>query len=161
MTESGEAMVEVRILGLSLDAYSASSAHHDELFREFALVVSRPPSAGHEVPAQLLAMIERLNDRFSTFTATPTAELQAAIERGAKTVDLTYYLPASAREQIAELTDLLAQADEYCQQGDLLTVAPPEDAVRFRNWFLREFVAQIDGAPPVPWSKFDDQNAPA
>ncbi|HUQ63586.1 MAG TPA: hypothetical protein VM121_07525 [Acidimicrobiales bacterium] len=161
MTDASEALVEVHIVGLALDTYRNSSAHHDELFREFALVLARPPSAGHEVPAQLLSVIERLNERFSSFTASPTAELQAAIETNAETIDLTYHLPSAVREAAAELTELLARADEYCLHGDLLTVAPPPEAVRFRNWFLGEFVAQINGADPVPWSEYDGRSAPA
>jgi hypothetical protein len=156
MTDVGEELAEVRILGMPLDIYRTSSAHHDELFREFALVLARPPSAGHEVPAQLLAVIERLNGRFSSFTASPEAELQAALERGDQAVDLIYHVPAAAGEAVAELADLLTRADEYCQHGDLLTVAPSKEAVRFRDWFLREFIEQINGAPPVPWAQFTD-----
>ncbi|HEX8769518.1 MAG TPA: hypothetical protein VF711_01975 [Acidimicrobiales bacterium] len=155
MSEVGSELVEVRIVGMALDAYRSSSAHHDELFREFALVLARPPEVGHEVPARLLALIERLNDRFSSFTASPEAELQAAIERGDHSIDLTYRVPMTAREAVIELADLLAAADEYCRHGDLLTIAPPPEAVRFRDWYLDEFVAQIDGKPPVPWSEFE------
>lgn len=154
MTDTPEDLVEVRILGLSLEAYRSSSAHHDELFREFALVLARPPSAGHEVPARLLSLIERLNDSFSGFTASPEAELQEAIESGDETIDLTYHVPRAAREGVEELAELLARADDYCQQGDLLTVAPPPEAVRFRDWFLGEFSAQIDGRRPVSWPEF-------
>ncbi|MDQ6927246.1 MAG: hypothetical protein M3159_01125 [Actinomycetota bacterium] len=155
MSDTSHELVEVRILGMSLDAYRTSSAHHDELFREFALVLARPSTAGHEVPAQLLSLIERLNERFSDFTASPEAELQVAIERDDDTIDLTYHVPRAAREAVQELADLLARADEYCKHGDLLTIAPPPEAVRFRDWYLDEFVGQIDGKDPVPWSQFE------
>lgn len=155
MTEADNDLVEVHIVGMSLDSYRTSSAHHDELFREFALVVARPGEGGHEVPARLLALIERLNERFSSFTASPDAELQAAIERGDDSIDLTYRVPKATREAVIELADLLAAADEYCRNGALLTIAPPPEAVRFRDWYLDEFLAQIDGSPPVPWPQFD------
>lgn len=157
MTDAGAELIEVRVVGLSLDAYRTSAAHHDELFREFALVLARPPSAGHEVPSQLLALIERLNQSFSGFTASPEADLQAALERGDATVDLTYRVPRAVRDGAEELALLLARADDYCKQGDLLTVAPPPEAVRFRNWFLYEFIDQTDGKPPVAWSDFEDR----
>lgn len=57
------------------------------------------------------------------------------------------------------LADLLAQADDYCRQGELLTVAPPADAVAFRQWFLGEFASQIDGAPPRPWPQYVAEGA--
>ena len=46
---------------------------------------------------------------------------------------------------------MLDEADESCTRGDhLLTLATPEE-LRFRCWFIGEFVAQINGAPPTPW----------
>lgn len=158
MSGTAAELVEVRILGLPLETYRTSSAHHDELFREFALVLARPPSAGHEIPAQLLALIERLNQRFSSFTASPEAELQAALERGDAEIDLTYHVPPEARDGARELAELLARADEYCKHGELLTVAPSPEAVQFRDWYLDEFVSQIDGKDPVSWR--DYQAAP-
>jgi hypothetical protein len=155
MTETADELVTVNLIGMSLDAYRTSSAHHDELFREFALILARPPEPGHEVPARLLSLVERLSERFSSFTASPEAELQTAIERGDESIDLTYHVPRAAREAVIELSDLLAAADSYCRHGDLLTIAPSSEAVLFRNWFLDEFVAQINGAAPVPWSEFE------
>jgi hypothetical protein len=155
MSDGAAELVEVRIVGMSLEAYRTSSAHHDELFREFALVMARPAAAGHEIPAQLLGLIERLNERFSSFTASPEATLQAAIESGDETIDLTYHVPRATREAVIELSDLLAAADEYCRHGDLLTIAPPPEAVLFRNWYLDEFVAQLEGKQPVPWPEFE------
>ncbi len=51
---------------------------------------------------------------------------------------------------------MLTAADEYCREGALLTCAPPPSAVRFREWYLNEFVVQIDGHPPTPWGEFKD-----
>jgi hypothetical protein len=153
LTDSGMPadLVEVRLLELSLADYAHSAAHHDELFREFALILSCEPATDHEVPRRLTAVMEELTERFRGFTAAPQGQLQAALERGDEAIDLTFRVPAAAREAALRLHDLLAAADEYCRQGELLTVAPPPDAVRFRNWYLHEFVAQIDGEPPTPW----------
>ncbi len=153
MTEPG-ALVEVRLLGLSVSAYRDASAHHDELFREFALITSRHPSEGHELPARLLDLVEELDQRFAGFAAGPRAEIEAAAERGDEAVDVTYRVPPETREAVIRLAELLSRADEYCRQGELLTVAPPPDAVAFRNWFLREFAVQIEGVPPTPWPEY-------
>jgi hypothetical protein len=120
--------------------------------------MARPATPGHEVTGQLLGLIEELNDRFSRFTESPQAELQAALDRGDATVNLTYHVPAAAGEGADDLRALLAQADEYCRHGDLLTVAPPPEAVRLRNWFLEEFVVQIDGREPTPWPEYEASN---
>ena len=147
-------LVEVRMLELSLPDFARSSAHHDELFREFALVLTAEPGPSDELPGRLLAVIEELTERFGGFTAAPQDELQAALERGDAAIDLTFHVPAQAREAALRLGELLAAADTYCRDGELLTVAPPPEAVRFRDWYLHEFVAQIDGEPPTPWPAY-------
>lgn len=146
-------LVDVRLLGLSVSAFVHSSAHHDELFREFALIDRADPS-GAQVPSRLLALIEELEQRFGGFSAGPRAEIDAAVERGDESVDVTYRVPRETRQAVIRLSELLTRADEYCRQGELLTLAPPPTAVAFRNWFLREFAVQIDGAPPTPWPEY-------
>jgi len=147
-------LVEVRLLGMSLADYRESSAHHDELFREFALILGHTPDAGHEVPGRLLALIEELTERFGGFSAEAQAATEAAIERGDDTIDLVYRVPPETKEATERFGELLAQADEYCRRGSLLTIAPPPKAVAFRDWFLGEFAAQIGGAPPTPWPEY-------
>ncbi len=121
-------LIEVRLLGMSLSDYAHSAAHHDELFREFALVLSTDPTPTDDLPRRLLTVMEELNERYGTFTASPQGELQAALERGDEAIDLTFHVPAGAKEAALRLTELLAAADEYCRGGALLTCAPPADA---------------------------------
>jgi hypothetical protein len=47
---------------------------------------------------------------------------------------------------------MLEEADEYCRSDQLLTLATPPTLVAFRRWYLGEFIAQIDGRPPQPWT---------
>src|SRR5438876_921139 len=96
-------LVEIRILEMSLDAYRHTTEHHDELFREFALIQSRDLGAGHEVPDRLLTLIERLNGQYAGMTVMPQGELDAALERGDTSVDLVYLLPADVGEACAGL----------------------------------------------------------
>jgi hypothetical protein len=148
-------LAEVRVLGMSLDAYRRSSEHHDELFREFALITEaqREDSHGSDaVPARLLALIADLRARFSGFTAAPTASLQAALDRGDEYVDLTYLVPREVAAACEEFDRMLDESDAFCRAGDLLTLATPPDVVAFRRWFLGEFVAQVAEAEPTPWS---------
>jgi hypothetical protein len=152
----GEApdLADVHLLGLSTAAFQHASAHHDELFREFALIRSGEPSESPNVPARLLALLDELDQRFGSFSVGPSSEIEAAVARGDETVDVTYRVPPETREAAIRLSELLTRADEFCRQGELLTVAPPPDAVAFRNWFLREFAVQIAGAPPTPWAEY-------
>jgi len=147
-------LVEVRLLAVDLADLHTAEAHHDELFREFALIAGSEPFPGHEVPGRLLAIIEELTNRFASFTAGPQAELADAAERGDRDADISFLVPRDVEEAIIRFADLLTAADDYCRQGDLLTLAPPAEAVAFRNWYLGEFVAQIHGSDPTPWPEY-------
>jgi len=147
-------LVEVRLLAVDLADLHSAEAHHDELFREFALIAGAEPSPGHAVPARLLALIDELNARYAGFTTGPQAELAEAAERGDKDLDISFYVPRDIGDAIIRFSDLLTAADDYCRQGELLTMAPPPEAVAFRNWYLGEFVAQVRGSDPTPWPEY-------
>ena len=151
MSSSSGELVEIKLVDLSLPAWQYSTEHHDELLREFRLITAREPSPGHSVPRRLLELIDELDIRFSNFTAGTRSELDEALESGAESIDLTYRVPPEIKKACEDLIALLEETDEYCRHGDLLTLAPPPEAVRFRVWFLREFVSQAEGNPPVPW----------
>ena len=153
---SPEALVPVRILGLPLDVYRRSSEHTDELLREFALI--REDNSDH-VPARLLALVEELNARFSAFTREQTVAMQEAAGRGEKQIDLLYEVPPEAADGVVRLATLLEEADEFCRSGDLLTLATLPEGIAFRRWFLEEFLSQIEGQPPRPWSVFLKETA--
>ena len=156
-------LVDVRLLGVSLAAYRHSSEHHDELFREFALITERQrdkPGASDAVPARLLALITDLRARFSGFSAANTAILQEAAERGDEYIDLVYRIPPEAGGAAMEFDRMLDDADAFCRAGDLLTMATPPEAAAFRRWFLGQFAAQAAGAEPTPWpGRYGDAGA--
>jgi hypothetical protein len=146
--------VTVTLLNFPLQVYAQARQHQDELLREFALMAIRPPQSrsGHEVPAGLLALIERLGRRYGG-TADRTDELRdAAVARGETSIDLAYTVPRSVGPAMQELHDLLEQADAFCQQEQLLTLAATPVERRFREWFLAEFASQAAGAEPSAWA---------
>lgn len=145
-----DGLVRIRIVDMDLDDYRESQAHHDELFREFTLIASSSED-GAIVPKRLLVLIDELTEQFAGFTQGPNELLADAIARREQQIDLEFSLPSSVRDAAVRLRDLLTEADEYCRSGDLLTLATPEPAVRFRNWYLDEFVRQIDGEAPRSW----------
>ena len=150
---AGVELVEVQIRQLPLDVYRRSQQHHDELFREFALIAFDRDQTD-SVPARLLALIDDLTGRFGSFTAGTSAEVEAAIERGDETVDVTFEVPRDVSEACRAFRDLLAEADAFCEQGDLLTLKPPPEAIAFREWYLEEFIRQEAGGEPRPWASF-------
>ena len=107
------------------------------------------------LPARLVEVIATVTRAYSSFTAEQERQLAEATRSGVPSIDLTYRIPASAAGAATELAGVLAEADDYCRAGQhLLTLATPPELERFRTWFLREFVDQISGAPPVSWPEY-------
>lgn len=147
----------VRLVGFPVEVFRRASEHNDELLREFALI--REETSEH-VPARLLALIDELRGRFGAFTEGPTMAIQAALQRGDQHIDLRYDLPPEAAEAALRLGALLDQADHFCRSGDLLTLATPAESLAFRRWYLDEFVRQVAGQEPCPWSMFLEATPP-
>jgi hypothetical protein len=143
-------IAEVRLLRFPLRVWRCAGEHHQELMREFALMTLRPDMA-ETVPMRLRGLIASLQERYSGFTEMTNQERDAALAAGREFTDLTYRVPLSAREAAQQLLELLDEADEFCRQGDLLTMAAPPQDVAYRHWFLGEFVRQLSGEPPIPW----------
>jgi hypothetical protein len=147
----------VRLLRIPLAVQMRSTEHFDGLMREFALIAMDADRAGdpstRHVPARLLDLVDELNQQYSSFTADVTAERDAAIARGESEVDLTYRVPASVVDATRRLEVLLDEADAYCRSGQhLITLETPPESRAFRDWYLSEFVDQIEqGRDPVAW----------
>lgn len=156
------ALVEVRLIGVPLDAYCRASQHHDELRREFAFIAQARGADERSIPVRLLSVAEQLNQRFASFTADPGQELDAAVVAGRAAIDVVYRVPAEAGPAAAEFDALLDEADEFCRAGgELLTLAAPPRAAAFRKWFLGEFARQAAGHPPTPWTEPKPEEADA
>lgn len=149
-----EELCTVRLLNFPVQLFAQAREHHDELLREFALLALRPPEdrPGHTVPRRLLDLIDTLGRRYSATGQNTDAARDAAIERGETTMDLSYDLPRSAGAALRHLHELMEEADGFCRSEQLLTLAASPLEREFRTWFIQQFVAQLDGAPPTPWS---------
>lgn len=152
MTAHG--LAKVRVLGLPLDVYARVQEVHEGLMREFALIALSQP--GRSVPARLVALTKDLQARYANFTREASERQAMAAERGERAVDLVYEVPVDVAQAAARYDTLLDEAVEYCRQGDLLTLAPSEEHIAFRRWFLGEFVRQIRGEQPVSWQEYVD-----
>lgn len=145
-----ERYAEVRLVGFPLRIWQIANEHHEELRREFALLMLS--STHSDVPRRLIDLIEDLTVRFAGATESGDAVRDAALARGDESVDLTFRVPVAGRDASIAVGRMLDEADDFCREGDqLLTLATPEPAIAFRRWYLSEFVRQIDGLPPRPW----------
>jgi len=140
-------LVEVHIVGMPLDVYGRSREYNDELFREFALIAA-DPAAAHSAPSRLMKLVDELTERFAVMTEAQRSELDDALERGDTSIDLVYLVPRELGEAAVHLMELMAETDEFCREGNLLTLVPTEEAIAVRTWFFEEFVRQTGGEPP-------------
>lgn len=148
-------LIDVRLIGVPVAVHHAAAMHMRALQREFDLIRQGDPGA-RSVPHDLLDLIAKLTDEFGGVAEQPVEELENAVDRGDATIDLSYRVPASAGAAARHLGELLDEADDYCRRGaHLLTLVTPPEALRYRRWFLSEFVDQTRGLPPVPWPDYD------
>lgn len=145
-------LADVHLIGFPIPLFQRSQEHSEALLREFSLILL---SDDHDVPRRLLGLIRELSAEYEQMTVETDRERDAAIDRGDESVDLTYRVPSAVAGAARHLGDLLDEADNYCRSGEhLLTMATPPDALRFRRWFLGQFIDQIGGQPPVAWSDY-------
>ncbi len=153
-------LVEVRLLGLPPALAREASEHFDELSREFLHLANADESVRRDVPGRLLALSNDLRARFSGFTDSNESRVDEAAERGEEAIDLIYRVPAQAGPTAEELGVLLEEADRYCEGGEyLLTMRTPPGPRVYRCWYIRQFVDQINGAPPVRFADWPQPEA--
>lgn len=150
-------LVDVHLLQLPVRLWARSQEQHDALMREFALmsVPSEEDERERHVPTRLIELIDTLNADFEGVSTSQEQELYAAAESGVDTLDQVYRVPPAAADASRALGVMLDETDDYCRQGrHLLTLAADEELVRFRWWYLDQFIDQLAGKPPVAWPDY-------
>lgn len=143
---------EVHLLQLPVPVWARAQEQSESLQREFALLASD----GTDVPARLLELIGVLRTQYAQATTEQEERLLDAVDNGEEVIDdLVYRLPAEVGPAARQLGLLLDEADEHCRSGaHLLTLAPDEELLRFRWWYLDQFTDQLGGAAPVAWPDY-------
>jgi hypothetical protein len=151
---------EVRLLGVPMALHAAAQEHSAELMREMYLIAQQLHASGADgiaehLPVRLVELVEALTGEFSGMTVAQDRQLEDAVASGVESIDLVYQIPAAAGAAAQHLGGMLDEADEYCRAGQhLLTLATPPQLLRYRQWYLGEFVRQLAGEPPTPWSEY-------
>lgn len=143
-------MVKVTLLSVPVAVYARAREHSEDLQREFALIHHSQQTGEGSVPARLLELIHSLSSQFGSFSEATYAQLDEAVDRGIERLDVTFVVPEASASAARILGEMFDEADEFCREGDLLTMATPADLVAFRRWFLGEFIRQIAGETPRP-----------
>lgn len=155
------ALHEVRLLRLPISLHARAQQHSAELMREMYLIAQQlhgeaeTMSSVMQLPARLVELVELLGNEYNHLTFEQDRQLDGAVAVQLEEIDLVYRVPVSAAVAAERLGEMLDAADEFCRQGrHLLTLATPVDLLRYRQWFLGEFVTQLGGGPATPWPQF-------
>ena len=136
-----------------LRLWSLQQEHNADMLREFQLLVhgSRTGSTVHSAPARLLELATALTADHGPALDRIQAERQQALDRGQDRMDSRVPLVPGARELVQHVRRVLADVDDYCRAGELLTLARPPEVVALGDWTTKELLAQDGGAVPTPW----------
>ena len=146
-----ETLHHVRLVGMPVRLWTRAAEHHDALQRELALLALDDEAP--ELPRRLTTLLHELRESYGGSSGRDERQRGDAMERGLDTVDLEYDVPTSVRDAAQRLTAMLDEADEFCANDSfLLTLASSPAERDFRHWYCDEFVRQIEGAEPRPWS---------
>ena len=144
----------VWLLGYPVALGMSAVEHVEDWMREFSLMAlgREEGTASSEVPNRLQAMVETLTRRYGAELSEPDRLRAAAAARGDATVDLPYPAPPESAGVVVAWREMLAEVDEYCDAEDLLTLRRSPEQVRLQDWVCDEFLRQLRGEPPRPWS---------
>ena len=145
----------VRLLRYPVELGMSTVEHVEDWMREFRLMALGRDggTATHDVPVRLQAMVDALTRRYAAELSEPDRVRAAAAARGQATVDLVYPVTDDDGEQVVRgWQAMLAEVDEWCRTEDLLTLQRTPEQVAFQDWVCQEFVRQLRGEPPRPWT---------
>lgn len=149
--DDGSDLRPVHLLGLPLHLLVAAREHHDGLMREFRLLALSEDPPSRPVPTRLVELTEILGRQYAAARARPDQEIEMALDRGENTIDLAYQIPPAVAQEVASLEALMAEADTFCADEQLMSLERPPLLQQFAHWYLGQFIAQIAGEPPTPW----------
>ena len=146
----------VRLLRYPVELGMSTAEHVEDWVREFKLMSlgREGGTSDHDVPLRLQAMVDMLTRRYGAELSEPDRVRAAAAARGEASVDLVYTTSDGAEGEAAVRgwQAMLAEVDEYCRTEDLLTLQRTPEQVRLQDWVCSEFLRQLRGEPPQPWT---------
>jgi hypothetical protein len=150
-------MIEMRrvvLLDFPIREMQRAREQSEALVREFALIVHGAIDEDARVPKRLLELAAESERRYSGLNPHAEDVVDAALARGDDYVDLELQVPETFKQETIDAVPLLLEVEEYCRTGQLLSLVTPDDLRIFWEWYLLEFVRQIEGQAPVPWREY-------
>ncbi len=152
VTEPYPSGVPVALLGAPVGAMIRAGAHYDAMYREFRFILELDDSKRRLVPGRLLELIEAMGSQFLGFGPKAERTWEQAVHENRDHVDLYFHLPAEAAPFVEQYERLLEEADTYCQEAGLVTIAATPETMAVRRWAFGEVAGQCRGENPLPWT---------
>jgi hypothetical protein len=122
-----------------------------DLVREFQLITLDMTGGSGGVPHRLLDFAASVYGQYGPELVAPRAELETAYAGGVAVTTLRYPLRPTSVEQMLRYARLMEEADDFCRDGRLISLAPDDEVHALRRWIVEEFVRQYHGHAPRPW----------
>jgi len=155
------APITIRFLGAPVPLMQEVRLHLEAITREFQLIEFSDADAASP-PARLLELMRRLRHEYDEFGFSESRRrLSGAMNRGDDALDLELTVPPGAGAAARQFLRTMDETDDWCERGELLTLASPPEQRRFRRWFFGEMERQVEGGAPTPWTTFVKDQATA
>jgi len=146
----GDETVQVMLLGVPPLVVQHYRKRWLELVREMHLVALAEPSPQQRMAQQFCTAAQTLHNDLYVIERSTSGYSPALSEDGAA-VDAVFDVPRSLRQAFVDLRDLARELEAHWAGGRLLFVHPGPQAAQLREWWVGEFIGQIDGEEPNPW----------
>lgn len=136
---------EVRLDGVPVRLFLESQDHQHDLIKELKLVEigERFDLTARQTSHELAVLIAGILDRYADVRTATRRQALAAMQRGEEQVTLAVPVRPGMAQALRDWLKLLEQADRFCEQGELLTLAARPPVRALRRWYVEQITAQL------------------
>jgi anti-sigma regulatory factor (Ser/Thr protein kinase) len=146
---SGDELVEVHLLGAPPWVVQHYRKRWLELVREIQLLALGEPSQQQAMAERFYRTVQAVQP--DLYLVEGPAGRGYLVSDSGEAADAVFEVRPSMRAAFVRVRDMARELEKEWAGIQLLFVHPGAQAVQLREWWLGEFVAQIDGAEPTPW----------
>lgn len=145
MDEAGGEGGVVRLPGVPARVFLESQDHQQDLIRELQLIEiggGIDQETAH-VSKRLARLIGEVLTDYSSVRSTTRSQAVDALAAGDHVVTLHVPVVPGMSDALRRWLQLLEEADELCEKGELLLVAPSPEVRRLRRWYVEQLTNQL------------------
>jgi anti-sigma regulatory factor (Ser/Thr protein kinase) len=142
--------VRVWLLGVPLRVVHHYRKRWLELVREMQLLALASPSPQQRMAQRFCDAANRVHS--DLYRVERSSRGYTPMSDDGATIDAVFDVPRSRRQDFLDIRDMARELEQRWAGIELLFVHPGRQAVELREWWLGEFIKQIDGADPTPWT---------